>query len=136
VIEDPIVLCIACVLCAKLSEVTDIPIAAPMLHSRLNNDAPSLRSDGDNVENDSTCNVVDTNPSPAPWMTALHTRQRHVADGLVQGLQQRRANRTNGEHGAVRHFGWGLGPLSHRRCALGLLVAAERAGLGGWLQTW
>ena len=61
--------CSAWALCASNDDVTDTPIAAPILRSRLNSDAPSVRSAGSNVAKASTCNGVNTRPRPAPWMT-------------------------------------------------------------------
>ena len=43
---------------ASTVEVTDTPIAAPILRSRLNSDAPSVRSAGGNVAKASTCSGV------------------------------------------------------------------------------
>ena len=75
--EAPITSCSPWALCASTEDVTDTPIAAPMLRNRLNSDAPSVRSAGSSVANASTCNGVNTSPRPAPCTTI-------VSDQLVR----------------------------------------------------
>ncbi len=86
--EAPIISCNACELCASNDDVTDTPIAAPMLRSRLNSDAPSVRIAGGNVANASTCSGVNTSPMPPPWITIAMMISRSDTSGVQPVISQ------------------------------------------------
>ena len=63
-------------------EVTETPIAAPMLRTRLNSEAPSVRRLGASVANASICSGVNTRPSPAPWIDDGDDQSRCDTSGV------------------------------------------------------